>query len=73
MMTREHFEKLVAHGGMRRVFVREEDVPLHEQLDALLGDDLRCPYGLSTQEWVGYLEERHRRDGLGLRAQDLVE
>jgi hypothetical protein len=52
------------------VFVRQDGVPLDMQLDQLLGDDLRCPRGVSSREWLWYLAKR--LGDCGRRTQDYV-
>jgi len=52
------------------VFVRDEGLPLHVQLDQLLGEDLRCPQGISLHEWLRYFTQR--LGDYGRRPQDYV-
>jgi hypothetical protein len=57
-------------GGSTMVFVRDEGLPLHVQLDQLLGEDLRCPQGISLHEWLRYFTQR--LGDYGRRPQDYV-
>jgi len=69
IMDREGLHRVTDDGGNEpMVLIRQEDVPLDVQLDELLGDDLRCPQGVSSREWLGYFKKR--LGNYGLRPED---
>ena len=45
-------------GGKAMVLIRQPGVSLEVQLNQLLGDDLRCPQGISSREWLAYFNKR---------------
>jgi hypothetical protein len=55
------------------VLVRQAGIPLNEQLDRLLGGDVRCPEGISVPEWITYLHDRQQRERLGLRLDHIID